>query len=57
MERDRQNDKIFIKNHQGILDQFFFITNNLFLKSNQQEGNITYSYFTEMLIKYERLEQ
>ncbi|MBC7556018.1 MAG: DUF3810 domain-containing protein [Chryseobacterium sp.] len=54
MKRDRQNDKIFIKNHEGFLDHIFLISNNLFLKSNQQEGNITYSYFTVMLIKYER---
>ena len=54
MKRDRQNDKIFVKNHEGFLDRIFLISNNLFLKSNQQEGNITYSYFTVMLIKYER---
>ncbi|MGS0748210.1 DUF3810 domain-containing protein [Halpernia sp. GG3] len=53
MESDRQNDLTFIKNHQSFLIAIFDITNNLFLKSNQQEGNITYSYFTEMLIEYE----
>lgn len=54
MARDRKNERLFVKNHQGLLDDFFLISNNLFLKSNQQEGNITYSYFTQMLIKYER---
>jgi hypothetical protein len=53
MRLDRQNDLNFIKKHEGLLDHIFLITNNLFLKSNQQEGNISYSYFTAMLIKYE----
>ena len=54
MKIDRQNDIDFIKTHQSFLVAVFDVTNNLFLKSNQQEGNITYSYFTEILIKYER---
>lgn len=54
MKRDFYAEKIFNDKHEGVLDQFFAISNNLFLKTNQQEGSITYSYFTEMLIKYER---
>ena len=57
MKLDRQNDLNFIKMHEGVLDSIFLVTNNLFLKSNQQDGNITYSYFTEMLIKYELAEK
>lgn len=54
MKRDRANDKLFMLKHQSFLNAVFAFTNNLFLKSNQQEGSITYSYFTELLIKYER---
>lgn len=54
MKRDAIAEKLFNEKHAGFLDKIFAITNNLFLKSNQQEGSITYSYFTELLIKYER---
>ncbi len=54
MKRDLKAERIFNEKHQGFLDKIFAVTNNLFLKSNQQEGSITYSYFTEMMIKYER---
>ncbi|WP_417427673.1 DUF3810 domain-containing protein [Halpernia sp.] len=57
MRQDRKYDQIFRKKHESFLDTIFAITNNLFLKSNQQDGSITYSYFTEMLIKYERKEK
>lgn len=57
MKRDRENDIIFRKKYQGFLNKIFFFSNNLFLKSNQQAGSITYSYFTEMLIKYKRTEK
>jgi len=53
MKRDRANEKRFALEHQGWLDDFFGFTNNLFLKSNQQEGSVTYSYFVELLVKYE----
>ncbi|MDY3548069.1 DUF3810 domain-containing protein [Riemerella anatipestifer] len=55
MKRDRAYEKYFIKKHTGLVSHFFGLTNHLFLKSNQQEGRITYSYFIELLIKYERL--
>lgn len=53
MKRDRLYEKSFILKHQGWLDAFFGFTNNLFLKSNQQEGSITYSYFIDLLLNYE----
>ncbi len=53
MKRDRAYEKAFVLKHQGVLDDFFGITNNLFLKSNQQEGSITYSYFIDLLLTYE----
>ncbi len=56
MKRDRAFEKSFILQHQSWLDDFFSYTNNLFLKSNQQEGSITYSYFIDLLLNYEKQE-
>jgi len=53
MKRDRIFEKQFILKHQGLLNEFFGFTNNLFLKSNQQEGSVTYSYFIDLLVRYE----
>lgn len=55
MKRDRAYEKAFVLHHQGWLDDFFGFTNNLFLKSNQQEGSVTYSYFIDLLLNYERV--
>ncbi len=54
MKRDRAYEKKFIFTHQGWLDDFFGYTNNLFLKTNQQEGAVTYSYFIDLLLNYEK---
>ncbi len=54
MKRDRLYEKMFFEKHSGLLDAFFGFTNDLFLKTNQQEGSITYSYFVDLLIRYER---
>lgn len=54
MKRDRAYEKQFVIKHQGWLNDFFGFTNNLFLKSNQQEGSVTYSYFIDLLIRYEK---
>ncbi len=54
MKRDRAYEKSFALRHQGWLDDFFGLTNNLFLKSNQQEGSVTYSYFIDLLLNYEK---
>ncbi|KFF11501.1 hypothetical protein IW15_14890 [Chryseobacterium soli] len=54
MKRDRLYERSFIMKHQGWLDDFFGFTNNLFLKSNQQEGSVTYSYFIDLLLQYEK---
>lgn len=50
MKRDRNYELSFILRNEGIVNDFFGITNDLFLKSNQQEGSITYSYFVNLLI-------
>lgn len=55
MKRDRAYEISFNKKHEGYFNDLFGITNDLFLKSNQQDGSITYSYFVELLIRYERL--
>lgn len=55
MKRDRLNEKKFVTNHQGYLNDLFGFTNNLFLKSNQQEGSITYSYFIDLLVRYKSI--
>nr|WP_315032764.1 DUF3810 domain-containing protein [uncultured Chryseobacterium sp.] len=54
MKRDRANEKRFMFTHQGWLDDFFGYANNLFLKTNQQEGAVTYSYFIDLLLNYEK---
>ncbi|HOA80965.1 MAG TPA: DUF3810 family protein, partial [Defluviitaleaceae bacterium] len=53
MKKDRIAENMFSKRHEGLLDIFFGFTNDLFLKSNQQEGSVTYSYFVDLLIRYE----
>ena len=57
LKRDLKAEEQFRKKHEGVIDDFFGVTNDLFLKSNQQEGSITYSYFVELLIRYERTQK
>ncbi|MEY8758838.1 DUF3810 domain-containing protein [Chryseobacterium tongliaoense] len=54
MKKDRSYEKNFVLRHQGWLDDFFGFTNNLFLKTNQQDGSVTYSYFIDLLLNYEK---
>jgi len=54
MKKDRANEKRFALEHQSWLTDFFGFTNNLFLKTNQQEGSVTYSYFVNLLVCYEQ---
>ena len=53
MKKDRMSEHEFFKKHEGMLSDIFGFTNDLFLKSNQQEGSITYSYFITLLARYE----
>ncbi len=53
MRRDAEAAKLFNEKHEGVFDDFFQWTNDLFLKSNQQEGRVTYSYFVHLLVHYE----
>ncbi|UFK98983.1 DUF3810 domain-containing protein [Kaistella faecalis] len=54
MKRDRAAEKKFVQDHKGIMEDFFGFTNDLFLKSNRQEGSITYSYFVDLMVRFER---
>lgn len=53
MKKDRLGELEFLKNHESVLSDVFGFTNDLFLKSNQQDGSITYSYFITLLVRYE----
>lgn len=53
MNRDLMYEKYFFEQHQGVITSFFRMTNDWFLKSNRQEGSITYSYFVDLLVRYE----
>lgn len=56
IKRDLEFEKEFEMAHQGWLDEFFKVTNHWFLLSNQQDGSITYSYFTDLLLQYKAQE-
>ncbi len=56
MQRDRLAEKLFVQQHEGFLDVVFGFTNDLFLKSNQQDGSITYSYFIDLLMHYQQVD-
>ncbi|RRQ46573.1 DUF3810 domain-containing protein [Chryseobacterium sp. SC28] len=53
MKRDRANELQFFEKHDSFLNTVFGFTNDLFLKSNRQDGSITYSYFIALLVRYE----
>ena len=40
--------------NDSFITEIFYFTNDIFLKSNQQEGSVTYSYFIDLLVLYER---
>ena len=52
VKRDLENDRKFAEKHEGALKNIFYYMNDWFLKSNQQEGTITYSYYIDLLIRY-----
>jgi hypothetical protein len=54
MKRDRAYERNFMRKHASKLEDFFGFTNDIFLKSNRQEGSITYSYFIILLLNYEK---
>ena len=55
--QDIMAEKAFYQSHQTWLTDAFLALNDWFLKSNQQEGSITYSYFVYLLLNDEVLKQ
>lgn len=53
MKKDRLSELEFLKDHESVLSDVFGFTNDLFLKSNQQDGSISYSYFITLVALYE----
>lgn len=56
LQRDYLYEKNFFRRKESVLINVFQFTNDLFLKSNRQEGSITYNYFTELFVRYKRSE-
>jgi hypothetical protein len=52
VKKDLEHDKKFTQENSGFLESLFLSLNDWFLKSNQQEGAITYSYYLELFLKY-----
>lgn len=53
MKRDLSHEKDFYEKHYGIFAKFLSFTNDWFLKSNQQDGSISYDYFIHLFLLYE----
>lgn len=54
MKRDYANERAFYEKYNGKTAYFFSFLNDIFLKSNQQEGSVTYDYFVDLLIFHEK---
>ena len=54
VKNDLKNEQLFKEKNDSFITEIFYFTNDIFLKSNQQEGSITYSYFIDLLVLYER---
>lgn len=54
MQRDYANERMFYEKYNGWTSHLFSFLNDIFLKSNQQEGRITYDYFIDLLILHEK---
>lgn len=53
MRRDYNFEKKYYEEHAGVFAQIFSIANDLFLKANRQDGEISYSYFMTLFFQYE----
>ena len=54
VKNDLKNEQLFKEKNDSFITEIFYFTNDIFLKSNQQEGSVTYSYFIDLLVLYER---
>lgn len=52
VQKDLENDQDFNQNNDTFLRTLFHFLNDLFLKTNQQEGTITYNYYLELLARH-----
>lgn len=52
MKKDVWLENTFIVNNKSIFQDVFSYTNDIFIRSNRQDGSITYSYFVRLLMKY-----
>ena len=54
VKSDLKNEQLFKEKNVSFITEIFYFTNDIFLKSNQQEGSVTYSYFIDLLVLHER---
>lgn len=54
VKRDLEFERKFRRENEGLTRRFFIKSNDVFLKSNRQEGRISYSYFTELFLRYKK---
>ena len=54
VKSDLKNEQLFKEKNDSFITEIFYFTNDIFLKSNQQEGSVTYSYFIDLLVLHER---
>lgn len=52
VQKDLENEKEFNQHHDTFLRSSFHFLNDIFLKTNQQEGTVTYNYYLELLARY-----
>lgn len=52
VQKDLENEKEFNQHHDTFLRSSFHFINDLFLKTNRQEGAVTYNYYLDLLARY-----
>lgn len=57
VKKDFKNEKNYDRISQGFISEIFRRTNDIFLKYNQQDGIISYSYFIHLLMQYHKLKE
>lgn len=54
MKNDLQHEQLFYEKYLGLTAETLHTTNDLFLKANQQDGSISYTYFLHLFFLYEK---
>lgn len=57
MQRDRRYQLVYRHRHEGWGDKLLGFTNDIFLRGNRQDGSISYTYFVDLLRRYEYRQQ